>query len=221
MEPSRKLDEAVSILCTLDDEVRRACYLAVRESIGPATRSAVAAATGASVRLVAFHLDKLVDVGLLEADYLRPPGRGRGGGRPAKRYRPSSLGVEVTVPPRRYDIVATVLAESAATGEDHCVVAARLGAKLVETSDQRGSWRRRVPAILTDLGFEPLADGSGTMSQRNCPFEAVQQVAPLVVCGLNRALVQGILGAIPESTAEAKLEPAEGRCCVIVSDERA
>lgn len=221
MEPARKLDEAVSILCTLDDDLRRACYLAVRESVGPMTRSAVAAATGASVRLVAFHLDKLVDVGLLEADYLRPPGRGRGGGRPAKRYRPSSLVVEVALPPRRYDVVAAVLAESAASGEDHRVVAARFGAELVEAFHRRGSRRRRIPAILSELGFEPSDDGSGTMIQRNCPFQAAQQVAPLVVCGLNQALVEGILGAVPGATGEAKLEPAGGRCCVTISERRA
>lgn len=216
MEPSRTLDEVVPILCTLNDEVRRACYVAVRASKDPMTRSAVAARTGASVGLVAFHLDKLVEVGLLDADYLRPQGRGRGGGRPAKRYRPSAITLEMAVPPRRYDIVAAVLAESASTGEDYRRVATRMGAELAEVSSQRGSWRRRIPAILEDLGFDPFVDGSGDIVQRNCLFSATQQLAPEVVCGLNQALVQGILIAAGATAAAATLAPAEGRCCVVI-----
>src|SRR5881409_3372329 len=100
----------------LTEPTRRAVYDAVRVARGPMTRDEVATATGVSRRLAAFHLDLLADGGLLAVDYARPPGRrgGPGAGRPAKRYRVEPVEVEVSMPPRRYDIAARVLARAVA-----------------------------------------------------------------------------------------------------------
>jgi predicted ArsR family transcriptional regulator len=99
----------------LTEPTRRRIYDAVRTSRDPVTRDAVAKATGVSRRLAAFHLDLLADSGLLSVDYARPPGRtGPGAGRPAKRYRAEDVDVEVSLPPRRYDIAARVLARAVA-----------------------------------------------------------------------------------------------------------
>src|SRR3954454_19998118 len=112
--------------------IRRRVYDAVRAADGPQTREAVATATGINKRLAAFHLDLLADGGLLEVDYARPPGRsGPGAGRPAKRYRPAPIEVELHVPARRYDLAARILARAvaeAAPGDDvreHAMQAAR------------------------------------------------------------------------------------------------
>jgi predicted ArsR family transcriptional regulator len=34
------------------------------------------------------------------------------------------------------------------------------------------------------------------------------------VCGMNRAYLAGVLDGIGATTLEAKLDPADGRCCV-------
>ena len=63
------------------------------------------------MRLAAFHLEKLLSEGFLEATYDRD-GRPVGVGHPAKRYRPTGLELEVSIPPRRYDLAAEILAEA-------------------------------------------------------------------------------------------------------------
>lgn len=214
MEPARNLDDAVQLVCLLEDDVRRSCYQFVRHADQPATRVEVAEAVGISVRLAAFHLDKLVDARLLDADYRRPPGRGRGGGRPAKRYRTSGTAIELSLPPRRYDLIATVLAESTATGEDPRVVARRAGTDLVGHLHQR-SPTRRVHAALAEVGFEPAARAGDTV-QRNCPFRAAQRAAPRVVCELNHALVEGILDAAGDAR-NAVFSPDDSRCCIVIA----
>src|SRR5512134_2826917 len=86
-------------LGALEDELRRRLYLFVRTQGRPVNRDEAAAAEGISRKLAAFHLDKLVDRGLLTATYARPPGRGgRGAGRTAKYYQPSSREFHVTIP---------------------------------------------------------------------------------------------------------------------------
>ena len=63
-------------LGALTDPTRRAVYEVVA-SAGPApvSRDDVVAALGVGRTLAAFHLDKLVEAGLLEASYARRTGR--------------------------------------------------------------------------------------------------------------------------------------------------
>src|SRR5580693_1229980 len=88
-------------LSSLDDPVRRRLYEVVRERAEPVGRDEAAAAAGVGRALAVYHLDKLVEAGLLTASYQRPPGRsGPGAGRPAKVYTRSDREFAVTVPPR-------------------------------------------------------------------------------------------------------------------------
>ncbi|HVM01601.1 MAG TPA: hypothetical protein VM263_02945 [Acidimicrobiales bacterium] len=75
-------------------------------------REEAACAVGVDRSLAAFHLDKLVERGLLEATYRRLSGRtGPGSGRPSKLYRRSARQHELTLPPRRYELAARLLVE--------------------------------------------------------------------------------------------------------------
>src|SRR5690242_16183766 len=93
-----ELDSGLAALATLTDGVRRAAYRTVLAAgAGPIGRDEVAEALGVGRTLAAFHLDKLVDAGLLEASYARRTGRtGPGAGRPAKLYRASTAEHEVS-----------------------------------------------------------------------------------------------------------------------------
>src|SRR3954451_4972482 len=155
------------------EPTRRAVYDAVRTARGPVTRDEVAAATGVSRRLAAFHLDLLAEGGLLSVDYARPAGRrgGPGAGRPAKRYQVEPVDVEVSLPPRRYDIAARVLARAVAesaegSAHDRAVAIAkeegrRVGGLL--RSGRRMSAGRTLDTaadVLAELGYEPSREGS-------------------------------------------------------------
>ncbi len=100
-------------LSTLDDPVRRRLYDVVRERAEPVGRDEAAAAAGVGRALAVYHLDKLVEAGLLTASYQRPPGRsGPGAGRPAKLYARSDREFAVTVPPREYELAARLLVQA-------------------------------------------------------------------------------------------------------------
>ena len=214
----------------LTEPTRRAVYDAVRAGREPMTRDEVAASTGISRRLAAFHLDLLAEGGLLSVDYARPAGRrgGPGAGRPSKRYAAEEVEVEVSLPPRRYDIAARVLARAVAepgegSAHDRAVVIAqeegqRLGG--LHRPGGRMSADRTLETtaeVLTELGYEPTREG-GCVRLRNCPFHAVVDVAPQLVCSLNDALIGGILDGIDGSDAvTAALDGVPPDCCVTVA----
>jgi len=226
--------EDAAVVAALEDEQRRAVYLLVRRQRAPMTRDDVAAELGISRNLAAFHLDKLLDIGLLAASYARPAGRrGPGAGRPAKRYELSDLEVEVSVPPRRYDLAGEILAEAVATAGLRETaraaaerVARRRGVEVGSRYREERRLRRPGPErslsaaadVLGGLGFEPApaADDRHTLVLRNCPFHAVVNVATELVCGLNRSFMEGVLDGLGASRVAPVLDPADGRCCVLL-----
>lgn len=49
---------------------------------------------------------------------------------------------------------------------------------------------------------------------RNCPFHAVAERFPPLVCGMNLALLEGLLGA--DGPVRARMDARPGECCVVV-----
>src|SRR5262245_62943498 len=98
-ELAARIDE----VATLAEPVRRALYrFVVAQDDAPVSRDQAATAVGVPRHQAKFHLDRLVDEGLLEADFSRPPGvGGPGAGRPTKRYRWSRRDLSVSIPERR------------------------------------------------------------------------------------------------------------------------
>ena len=101
------VDAQITAVAALNEPLRRALYrLAVSRS-APVGRDQAAQELGISRELAAFHLDKLVELGLLEVEFRRLSGReGPGAGRPAKLYRPSGRQLALSFPNRRYDLAA-------------------------------------------------------------------------------------------------------------------
>ena len=100
MSLSQNEADLASVSC-LDDPVRGRRYAFVCSRSEPVGRDEAAAAAGIGRALAVYHLDKLVESGLLTASYRRPPGRsGPGAGRPAKVYARSGAEFTVSLPPR-------------------------------------------------------------------------------------------------------------------------
>jgi predicted ArsR family transcriptional regulator len=104
--------DVVSDIAALDHPVSRAaCQLVVER--GWVGRDEAAAALDQSRSVVAFHLDKLVQAGLLDVRFERTSGRtGPGAGRPSKLYGRSGREINVSLPPRQYDLAGSVLADA-------------------------------------------------------------------------------------------------------------
>jgi predicted ArsR family transcriptional regulator len=216
----RDLNETIDRLCVLDDPARWAAYLAVRTAASALTRADVADEVGISVRLAAFHLEKLLAEGFLEASYERDE-RAVAVGHPAKRYRPTDLELEVSIPPRRYDLAAEILAEaldeasSDRPEETLADVAAEYGRHVGRRARARNG-DSRLQSALRAVGYEPATTGDDVVL-RNCPFKHVAEARPDVICRMNLAFVAGVLAGTQSRSLHAVLSPATGRCCVVVA----
>jgi predicted ArsR family transcriptional regulator len=225
----RGLKAGAGAVAALDDELRRRMYLFIRGAGRPVSRDEAAEAAGISRKLAAFHLDKLVDRGLLTAHYARISGRsGRGAGRSSKLYEPSDLQLEVSLPERRYDIVGEILVTAVAeAGEEPARETARrvaferglaLGEEVRAERHLRPPGAERTMAVAQEMlerhGFEPYRSELGEVSLRNCPFHTLSRMNPELVCGLNREFVDGMLRGLGNSNVEALLRPTPGECCV-------
>jgi predicted ArsR family transcriptional regulator len=220
---------SVRAAATLEDVTRRRIHAFVRSQGRPVSREEVAEEIGISRKLAAFHLEKLLDRGLLVAHYARPPGRsGPGAGRTAKMYEPSDLQVDVSIPGRRYDLVGELLVdaiEEARAGEPTRQAALRMarerGAAIGEELRRAEVPRRPGPErtlsiaakTLDAYGFEPFRDGDD-LALRNCPFQTLARRAPDLVCEMNRAFLEGVVRGLGNEGVEAALTRTEGRCCV-------
>lgn len=198
----------LEVLVSLVEPVRRALYDFVSSASEPVTRDAAAEAVGVSRQVAAYHLDRLADEGLLDFEFRRLTGReGPGAGRPSKLYRRSRQVYEVSVPARRYELAARILLEAvrAADVDDAALaeVARRAGCQL---GDQG------LAEALVETGYEP-AEEAGETRFRNCPFHVLRDQDRDTTCGLNLALVEGMVEG-SGAHATAVLAPEEGYCCV-------
>jgi predicted ArsR family transcriptional regulator len=224
------LESNSSLLAVLDDDLRRRIFLFVRAKGLPVSREQVAEEVGISRKLAAFHLDKLTEKGLLNHHYARPPGKGGpGAGRPAKVYEPSCLTIEISVPQRQYELAGQLLLDGVATHDEGATARETTNTAALAHGSELGSRARSekglhhpgpertlaaAEQILSEQGFEPFRETPKVVALRNCPFHALAQRSPEVVCGMNRSFIEGIVRGLGNERVQAVLEPQPGHCCV-------
>ena len=272
-------DADLASLSSLDDPVRGSLYEFVSGCGRPVGRDEAAAAVGIGRALAVYHLDKLVQAGLLSVTYQRLAGRsGPGAGRPAKLYTRSGREFAVSVPPREYELAARLLVQAVGadqTGQTRAALdsaARQLGTQLAvrhrpgpppapvtpsapdappapdaqPTADAsstpqapptpqapgarpaapagpgtpRTGARRDLVAVLQQHGFEPFDAPDGAMRLRNCPFHQLAAEHREVVCGMNLALIEGLVAGLATSDLRPSLEPRPGCCCVAIGTGR-
>src|SRR4051812_49098279 len=222
-------DASIEGVALLRDPLRRAIYDYVSRAAEPVGRDAVAAEVDASRSLVAFHLDKLVAQGLLRTSFRRLSGRvGPGAGRPAKLYERSDQQFEVSLPAREYELAAHLLL-TAVDGKGN--TAERVGAAARELGESTGAAEvathgaprsraaslDRVEPVLERFGYEPFREGAA-LCLRNCPFHALVEQSTETVCGMNLALIDGLLTGLRTKGLSAALAPSADRCCVEIRE---
>ncbi|MGI5329272.1 helix-turn-helix transcriptional regulator [Actinomadura nitritigenes] len=228
--------EDIEAVALLQDPVRRRLYEFVVGRGREVGRNEAAEAAGVGRTLAAFHLDKLVDGGLLEAGSRRLSGRsGPGAGRPAKVYRRSAVERGVSLPARDYGTAAGLLAEAAErAGLDREVreAARREGAALAAGAPCGDL--DALAKVLEERGYEPVredaedaenaenAEGEGgggaVLRMRNCPFHAVAERFPPLVCGMNLALLEGLVEG--SEGVRVRMEARPGWCCVVAEPSK-
>jgi len=214
-------------LSSLDDPLRRRLYEIVTSQPGPVSRDEAASAAGIGRALAVYHLDKLVESGLLTASYQRPPGRsGPGAGRPAKMYARSDREFAVSVPPREYELAARLLVQAVEADPSNrsrtalAEAARRLGTEL-GSAFRPSSAEPNVTGVLTQQGYEPCCGADGVIRLRNCPFHQLAEQHRELVCGMNLALVEGLVEGLGADGWHPALDPRPGQCCVTIGGDRA
>jgi predicted ArsR family transcriptional regulator len=188
---------------------------------------ALATATGQHVTTVRFHLDVLIEAGLVTAGPQQPQGRGRprslyaaafqDGGAPGGSYQELAdlLAAHFdTTPARRRRRAERAGADWAAQ---------RLGPG-PETAPSPASSpaeaRRRVTGMFAEMGFDPEPASGGRMLLHDCPFRDIARAHPDVVCAAHQGLLTGLLARLDPSGPAPVLEPfVRPGVCAITFDE--
>ena len=228
----KALRSEISSIAALGDPIRRSLYSFVVDQTEPVSRDMAASGVAIARHVAKFHLDKLEEEGLLEAEYRRPTGKtGPGAGRPTKYYRRSPREISVSLPERHYDLAARLLAQAIITSQtgDLLVSAAleksaasfgQIMAQEVQGKLDGGSGKTNVAEaiseVLSDHGYEPRKE-EGRLVLANCPFHSLAQEYTALICGINHNLLNALIDELPAAFT-ANLEPAPGRCCVTLNE---
>jgi len=194
-------------LAALGEPTRRALYDYIVAQDRAVSRDEAATATDTKRATAAFHLERLVDDGLLQARFARVTGRtGPGAGRTAKLYARARRQIAVSLPPRRYEAAGR---EAVPVSDAVARAADRAGRRIATGGAD-------LAEALTRSGYEPKHGPDGRIHLANCPFHDLLARHADLVCAMNLHLLQGLIGELG-ACAQARLEPAAGRCCVTIT----
>jgi predicted ArsR family transcriptional regulator len=213
--------DQVSGIAALDHPISRAAYQLVVDR-GWVNRDEAASTLNVARAVAAFHLDKLVEAGLLDTRYERTSGRsGPGAGRPSKFYGRSSREISVSLPARRYDVAGTLLADAAARADAEAIPVKQAVAEVARAAGQAAAAdapsgaraREALMEVLRRRGYEPRKRGR-EIALLNCPFHTLAEQQRDLVCGMNLEFLTGVLEGVSGVKLTARLAPEPGFCCV-------
>lgn len=212
----------LAAVASLGDDKRRQLYELIASSDAAIGRDEAALALGLPRSTASFHLDRLVQDGLLAVEFHKSSAKaGPGSGRPAKMYRPAASEVGVSVPDRNYDLAGELLAaaieHSTATGD-------AVRESLLATSYGKGhalaSEAVSLEEFIAGEGYEPRPDGDGGLVLVNCPFHRLSDGHPDVVCAMNGSFLQGAAAACGEPAERVATNSVPGQCCARITPPR-
>jgi predicted ArsR family transcriptional regulator len=189
------------------DRQREAILEALRASHDGLETRELAARVGLHPNTVRGHLGLLSDQGLVDA----APRRRQGRGRPSIAYRLTSEGAARDRD--EYRLLATILTDVVGRDPSGEARAYEAGAR----------WGRHLHAAEPDATVVELLDRQGFAAEardariemRRCPFYALAEGAPQVVCTLHRGIIDGALAAAGSDEAVDRLDPfVEPTLCV-------
>ena len=224
------VDPVIRAIAALDDESRRGMYAYIRAAGRPVTRDEAAAAVGISRKLAAFHLDKLVDAGVLRASYRQTAGKV---GRAPKAYEPADHDLRVSIPPRQHDVLAEILMDAvlvdAGSARDAALRIARERGRALGAAEREASRPGRLGperaltlavAVLGRHGFEPARATPTCVRLSTCPFHPLAARAPHLVCAINHAFLTGVLDGLDATAVHVVRDSDPGGCCVALRPTR-
>lgn len=214
-------------MAALREPTRRRLYDFVERQADPVSRDEAANEVGISRALAAFHLDKLVELGLLTADYRRLSGRsGPGAGRTSKLYLRSGNQLSVSFPQRNHELLARLLAASFGSndqGSPAADPAREYGISLGRRARRRlrgdpgpAGLLACVEGVLERLGFAPYRASRSEVRLRNCPFDPLSRVYTPLVCGVAQSVITGVTEGAGATELRVGRQEQPDRCCGVI-----
>jgi predicted ArsR family transcriptional regulator len=209
------------------DPTRRDIYGLVRNHPEGLRAAEVAQEFSLHPNVARHHLEKLASGGYLLVEL----SRNESAGRPSKIYRAAAIDTQLNFPPRRDDLLGTLLARALErlSREDAKALAEDVGyeyglalAANMEPGDGHRSVKAALASVadaLTAHGFAAHAEARGTsltLVSEHCPFGEAAQRYPHVLCavdtGMVRGMLEGLYGATQPHIEESR--PDGDRHCV-------
>ena len=224
LTPDEFAAAVAAVTTAFGDPTRRDIYLFVRARAEGATAAEVAEGFALHPNVARHHLEKLAGGGYLDVELARHESAGR----PSKRYRASADDSHLAFPPRRDDLLATLLAralerlpvdEARQIAEEVGLEYGRAMAARMEPTEGHRSVKAAVASVadaLTAHGFAAHAETRGnalTLVAEHCPFGEAARQYPHVLCAVDTGMVKGMLeGLYGETAADHRAEsPARRR----------
>lgn len=203
----------------LGDPTRRAIFHYVTESHTALTAGEVGDYFNVHRTVARAHLEHLLETKLLQASTRRNPG----GGRPPKVYSRSGRRLDLQLPARQYEVLASLLLGSLESFGDAATmvveeVGSEFGKKLAEESKGEGADPLQ-PLAEAGADVETQSDGNRVdITLRNCLYREIAAPRPRLVCALDRAIIRGMLSATGSSYSldTALLRSDEEAACRLI-----
>jgi predicted ArsR family transcriptional regulator len=220
----------LAVLKALADDTRYAVYRELASSTAALSAQDLAELLGVHANTIRLHLERLKDVGLIDAEAIH---RGTVG-RPQHLYFLASGAPGLGFDPPAHALLAGLLA----------ALSERIGAESNDATDTGRAWGveagrrtrsksclRALESELNRLGFEPAVEpGDGTSEGKarieflHCPFRELAEAYPELVCNLHRGLCEGVVrqvggGRVEEFATLYDPEPCHVTVAVGYSDE--
>ena len=196
-----------AVTSAFGDPTRRDIYLFVRAAPDGVKAAEIAEHFELHPNVARHHLEKLAGGGYVDVDLARHESAGR----PSKRYRASADDSHLAFPPRRDDLLATLLAraldvlppdQAETMAEEVGFEYGRTLAARMAPSEGHRSVKAAVATVaeaLTAHGFAAHAESHGsslTIVSEHCPFGDAAQNYPHVVCAVDRGLIRGLMSGL-------------------------
>lgn len=207
------------ILKALGDETRYGIYAWLRDQPSPVTIVEVAGQFGLHPNTVRPHLERLREVGLVELDST-PQGSV---GRPQHRYVAVPAEIELhrqDRPEDGYALLARMLADVCVDLPGYHAEAVTVGRAVGAEVAASTSAVQVVDALdleMDRLGFGPSTE-DGCVVFTSCPFRALAEDHPGIVCALHEGLVTGVVEAFGGMVEEFHDLESPGPCLAMFRD---
>jgi predicted ArsR family transcriptional regulator len=191
----------LDVLKALGDNTRYAIYLELARSAAPLATADVAESLGLHPNTVRPHLERMREVGLLDVTTEVRSGVGR----PQHLYSLApdapSLGLEPPPFPLLSRMLLRLAASAGVSDDDAAAVGRSQGLADAGEHALDASCLEALVAELDLLGFDPAVSGTddgecAVVAFAHCPFRALAEEHPELVCSLHRGLVEGFVDGV-------------------------